>query len=177
MSWHQFAGFLSLLWGASFYLYTGTAAEHFNAGPPEVSAFAPPLTRGNRLERSHVLLVLPQIYPLALTVIIILIMICPFNVLHRSSRVFFLKVMVSVVATLPFLSGIPPSQFLPFHSLYPCQVLAPFGKLRFVDTYLGDLLTSMVCTSSCGLFSVSCSRSAGKNIGRCRVHRVLLCHW
>ncbi|ELR12179.1 SPX domain containing protein [Acanthamoeba castellanii str. Neff] len=117
----RFAGFLSVLWGTSFFLYAGTAAGHFNAGPAEI-------------------------FPLALTCTLILLIVCPFNILHRSSRVFFLQVLVSVV-------------------------LAPFGKLRFVDGYLGDLLTSMVKTLGDAEYTV-CYYTTGdwlENTGRCQI--------
>lgn len=117
----KFAGFLTLLWCTSFFLYVGSAGGHFQPGSP-------------------------KIFPLALTVLLFFIIVCPLNILYRSSRVFFLQVLLSVV-------------------------LAPFGRLRFVDGYVGDLLTSMVKTLGDAEYTV-CYYSSAEWIadgGQCKI--------
>jgi hypothetical protein len=72
--------------------------------------------------RHHFSLGIPRmVYPLTLTVTILTILFCPMKTFHRSSRVFVFKSLCSVIAS-------------------------PFGRLRFFDFYLGDVLTSMVKT-------------------------------
>jgi len=64
---------------------------------------------------------LAQMFPLGLTALLSFILFCPFDIFYLSSRIFFLQVLLSVVS-------------------------APFGQVRFVEGYVGDLLTSMVKT-------------------------------
>jgi len=93
----KMASFLSFIWLAMFVLYLGEEEEHFDIGIPA------------------------RIYPLILTVIMLCVLLCPFNLFYRNARWFLLKVLVSVM-------------------------ISPLGEVRFVDFYLGDVLTSMVKT-------------------------------
>ncbi|OMP03420.1 hypothetical protein CCACVL1_02428 [Corchorus capsularis] len=62
---------------------------------------------------------LTELLPLILVALVIAILICPFNILYRSSRIFFLT------------------------TLFHC-ICAPFYKVIFPDFFLADQLTSQV---------------------------------
>ncbi|XP_017980093.1 PREDICTED: phosphate transporter PHO1 homolog 3 isoform X1 [Theobroma cacao] len=62
---------------------------------------------------------LTELIPLILVTLVIVILICPFNILYRSSRLFFLT------------------------SLFHC-ICAPLFKVKFQDFFLADQLTSQV---------------------------------